>query len=144
MYITRTSASVDGPTRPARSGASPALRPHDQLKILSSFLHSLFPLSLPLLRQPSEGGGGFHVQGRQVDYTSDVATFPQFWHVGATPRQRPFMCNSTRSRKMFPVGKEGTASRTDNFAAIYEQIVQTMWGPLTSQSPIGLNGLLQW
>jgi hypothetical protein len=51
-------ASMDGSTRPALSDASPALRLHDQIKILSSILHSLLPLSLPLLGQPSEGGGG--------------------------------------------------------------------------------------
>jgi hypothetical protein len=74
-------------TRPARRGASPELRPGEELKILSCFLQSLFPPSLPLLRQPSEGGGGCHVQRSQMDYTSEIATFPQFWHVGATPRQ---------------------------------------------------------
>jgi hypothetical protein len=54
-----SAASMDGSTRPARTGASFALRPHDQLKILSTFLHSPFPLSLPPFSVKPQKGGAF-------------------------------------------------------------------------------------
>jgi hypothetical protein len=80
--------------RPTRGDASPALRPHDQLKILSCFLHSLFPLSLPLRRQPSEGGGT--VMCREAKWITQ-ARLPYFHssRKSELPLGRDLLCGTT-------------------------------------------------
>jgi hypothetical protein len=77
---------MDGSTSPARSDASPSLRFLDQLKTLSCFFFFIhyFSSPYPFSDNPKKWGGACHVQGSQVDYTNEVATFPWFRQAGAT------------------------------------------------------------
>jgi hypothetical protein len=59
-----------------------------------------------------------------MDYTSDVATFPQFWQVAATPRQRPFMRNTLGETEWLPSSFGLSSSwRKISWYSLYRRLV---------------------